>query len=376
MRLVASGTGDARCGQPHRSVFRRIVQHTADDRRDVARSFEQHAGVVSGYEARGLRFLRHRRRGRVGDDRQPARQRLERGQAAEFRHHHVSRVHQLLHGGCVADDFCRERRAAGDGADPLAQFVVATGQKDRLRVFDLLSALDHLFEDARNVAAADPAGVDEDGELFGIESKLGSRGELLLFRLKLKFRMDRDAADFDLLAGHAVINQLSPRIFGGDQIEADLFAGPSTPEPVTRVGHYRNERDAVEQAQLAQHMPQKMLCHRVNRDDDLRTVFLEQLPRVPRSHPIEQTRLIRTEMLDRPVVILHQMLVMAQQVVVELRQLFGQKVRLFNRADDVDQTFGRGESLQPVGDCGCGARVATSGIGGDDQKLFGGFVSH
>src|SRR5215475_13859118 len=119
-----------------------------------------------------------------------------------------------------------------------------------------------------------------------------------------------------------------------------------------------------------------MLRHRVNRDDDLRTVFLEQLPHVPRSHSIEQVRLVRAKMFDRPVVILHQVLVMAQQVVVELRQLLGQQVGLLERADYVDQTLERRESPQPVCDRGRGASVAASGFGSDDQEFFGGFVSH
>src|SRR5262245_12881491 len=125
--------------------------------------------------------------------------------------------------------------------------MVAAGQKDRLHIFDLLSALDHLFENPRDVAAAGPTGVDEDGELFWVQSELGARGLLVRFGLKLKFRMDRDAADFDLLVRHAVIEQLSSRVFGSDQIEADLFAGPPAPEPITWVGHYRNERDEVKQ---------------------------------------------------------------------------------------------------------------------------------
>ena len=260
--------------------------------------------------------------------------------------------------------------------DTFAQFMIMAGQKDRLGAFELLSAIDHLLEDARDVAAADPAGVDEDGELFGIESEFGARGELFLFRLKLKFRMDRYAADFYLIFGHAVIKQLSPRVFGGDQIEADLFASPPAPEPVTGVGYDRDQWNAVEQTQFAQHAPQKMLRHRVNRYDYLRTVFLEQLPHVSRSQPVKQTRFVRTETFDRPVVILHQMLVIPQQVVIKLHQLFGQQVRFFNRAGDVDQTFGRGESPQPVGDRGRGARMATSGFGGDDQKFFGGIVRH
>ena len=40
------GNSDARSGQPHRRMFRRVAQQTADDRRDVTRSFEQQAGVV------------------------------------------------------------------------------------------------------------------------------------------------------------------------------------------------------------------------------------------------------------------------------------------------------------------------------------------
>src|SRR6266511_517818 len=111
-----------------------------------------------------------------------------------------------------------------------------------------------------------------------------------------------------------------------------------------------------------------MLRHRVNRDDDLRTIFLEQLPHVPRSHSIEQARLVRAKMFDRPVVILHQVLVISQQVVVEIRQLLGQQMGLLERADYVDQTLGRRESPQPVGDRGRGAGVAASGFGNEDRK--------
>src|SRR5262249_23171521 len=68
--------------------------------------------------------------------------------------------------------------------------------------------------------------------------------------------------------------------------------------------------------------------------------------------------------------------VMPQQVVVEIRQLLGQQVGLLERADYVDQTLGRRESPQPVGDRGRGASVAASGFGSDDQEFFGGFVSH
>jgi hypothetical protein len=186
--------------------------------------------------------------------------------------------------------------------------------------------------------------------------------------------MDRDAADFDLLVGYAVIDQLPPRVFSGDQIEADFFASPPAPEPITRVGYDRDQGNVVEQTEFAQHARKKMLRHRVNRDDDLRTVFLEQLPHVARSQPIKQTRFVRTETFDRPVVILHQMLVISQQVVIKLHQLFAQQVRLFNRAGDIDQTLGRGESPQPIGDRGCGACMAASGFGGDDQKFFGGFL--
>src|SRR5262249_42566719 len=42
------GNGYARCGHPRRRVFRRVVQQAADNRRDVTRSVEQYAGVVSG----------------------------------------------------------------------------------------------------------------------------------------------------------------------------------------------------------------------------------------------------------------------------------------------------------------------------------------
>src|SRR5207244_1287093 len=146
----------------------------------------------------------------------------------------------------VADDFDRERSAVRERTNFLLQLLIAAREEDCLRVLQLLALLDHLFEDARDVAAANPARIDEDGEAFRIESEIGARGCLLLFAFVLKLGMNRNAADFDLLCRHAVIQKLLPRFLRRHQIKAYIFTRPAAPEAVTRIRHDGDERNVIE----------------------------------------------------------------------------------------------------------------------------------
>src|SRR2546428_6280208 len=97
-------------------------------------------------------------------------------------------------------------------------------------------------------------------------------------------------------------------------------------------------------------------------DNHLGAVTLEQLPHVTRRQPIEEVRLVGAEALNRRVVILHQRLMVAEQIVVKLCRFLREEVRLFDGTNDVDQAVRSGETFQSIGDGRGGAGVTAAGI--------------
>ena len=77
----------------------------------------------------------------------------------------VNEVHRVR----VPDHPRPKRRALGHILDRAKQLVISSGEKKRLRLAQHISVTNHLFEDAGDVPAANPARIDEDGETFGIE---------------------------------------------------------------------------------------------------------------------------------------------------------------------------------------------------------------
>jgi hypothetical protein len=74
--------------------------------------------------------------------------------------------------------------------------------------------------------------------------------------------------------------------------------------------------------------------------------------------------------LDGPVVVFDQILVVPQQVVVEIRHLPGEEVGLFDGPDDLDQTTVVEVTMQTVGDRRRGARMSTASVRCDDQNAL------
>ena len=105
--------------------------------------------------------------------------------------------------------------------------------------------------------------------------------------------------------------------------EPHVVARPAAPESVTGVGDDCNQGNPIKQPEIAQRPRQKMLHHRMHRDDDLRAVPLKKLIEITSGEPVQQIRFVGPEAFDGPVVILHQMLMVTQQVVVKLGEFLG-----------------------------------------------------
>src|SRR5262249_20090681 len=153
---------------------------------------------------------------------------------------------------------------------------------------DVAAIVHKLVEDRRNVAATGPAGVDEDGEALGIETHLGSDHCLLAFIRQLKLRMNRNPTDADLVLIDSKIDQLLSCLLGADKVETHLITSPASPEAVARISNHRHKRNAIEQSQVSQHSAEDVLSHRMDRDDDLRAITLEQLLDVTRGQTVEE----------------------------------------------------------------------------------------
>ena len=136
------------------------------------------------------------------------------------------------------------------------------------------------------------------------------------------------------------------------------------------VSDYGDERDSIHQPQVSQHPAKDVLSHRMHRDDHLRTVAFKELLDVACRETIEETRLVRTQSLDRPVVVAHQRLMVSQQVVVKVGQLLSEDMRLLDGADDVYQAFMAGNRLRPSAIASRLPGVPAACVGGDNRELF------
>src|SRR5690606_7691995 len=96
-----------------------------------------------------------------------------------------------------------------------------------------------------DVAAADPTGINKDGELIRIEAECPACGLGICFFDLTEFRMHRHPRYLDLLRRDTVIDQLPPRFVICDQIKGNFVACPTLPETITRIGNDRNERNLL-----------------------------------------------------------------------------------------------------------------------------------
>src|SRR5262245_34605809 len=121
------------------------------------------------YEISRSCFLRHRFGYVIHYNRQSACERLEGSQSSEFRYHNICRSHQPFHLLGIAYDAHWETRRSGHFTHLFFKLAVSAGEKNSLHVE---IGVDEVLEYLRYIASAHPACIDENGELFRVESKL------------------------------------------------------------------------------------------------------------------------------------------------------------------------------------------------------------
>jgi hypothetical protein len=138
----------------------------------------------------------------------------------------------------------------------------------------------------------------------------------LLIR-QFELRVDRHARDLDALGRDAVVNQLLARLFAGDEVELDVVARPAAPEAVTGVRDDGDERDLIGQVEFFEDAREGVLRQWVDADDDVRAPAFEEVTDVADRPLVEEFARLGAEAVDAPVEVLHPVLLVAQQPVVE-----------------------------------------------------------
>src|SRR5678815_603014 len=164
----------------------------------------------------------------------------------------------------VANHLSGERRFISNSLSFYQKIVIAARHKYGLRVFQLTAVVRHFAEDARDVPATNPSSIDEDCKAIAVEPKISTHVSRIFFSNALKFRVNRYAADLDPAFLNAKINELFLRSLSSNDVQADIITGPTTPEPIARIGNHCYQRNFVDQSQVAQHSRQKMLRHRMH----------------------------------------------------------------------------------------------------------------
>src|SRR6266478_2673264 len=106
-------------------------------------------------------------------------------------------------------------------------------------------------------------------------------------------------------------------------------------------------------------------------DDNVRAPALKQAANIDDAARMKELARLWPEAIDQPIVILHPMLLVSQQPVVERDQLGGEMMRFFDRAHDphcVRFTFNK--ALDARNDRRRCRTVSATGIGRDDQNLW------
>ena len=114
-----------------------------------------------------------------------------------------------------------------------------------------------------------------------------------------------------------------------------------------------------------------MLRQRMNADDDMRAPFFKLVLRTyPMQRLMKELARLGPELVDRPVEILHPVLLVPQHPVVNVYQLFGDVMRFFDRLDDPDRRrLALPKLLKPIGDRLRRRPMPAAGVGGDDENL-------
>src|ERR1051326_1077029 len=105
-------------------------------------------------------------------------------------------------------------------------------------------------------------------------------------------------------------------------------------------------------------------------DDDMRTPFVELTRNVTNRAFVKEFTCVWAESIDEPVVVLHPMLLVTQQPVVDGDELCCKMMRLFDRANRPNRVrLALHKRLNPRHDRRRRRAMTAAGIGGDDQDF-------
>src|SRR5260370_4913972 len=105
-------------------------------------------------------------------------------------------------------------------------------------------------------------------------------------------------------------------------------------------------------------------------DDDVRTPAIEEAAHKTDTSRLKELALLRPKAIDGPVVILHPVLLVSQDPVIQANQLSTEVVRFFDRADDSNRVgFSLEKTVNPGHDCRRRRPMAPARVGRDNQNL-------
>src|SRR5437899_9574 len=116
-----------------------------------------------------------------------------------------------------------------------------------------------------------------------------------------------------------------------------VVAGPALPESVGGISYDGDQRNAVEESEFFQHSSKDVLCQRVDADDNVRTPALKKGPHISDAAGMKEFARLRAETIDGPVEVLHPMLFVAQNPVVQINELCADMMGFFNCTYDTNR---------------------------------------
>src|SRR6476620_1968678 len=106
-------------------------------------------------------------------------------------------------------------------------------------------------------------------------------------------------------------------------------------------------------------------------NNDMRTPFLKLPGHITNGTLVEELSGIRAKAIDEPIIVLHPMLFVSQQPVVDSHHLCGQMMRLFHRANGSDRVrlafhkaFDAGHNRR------CRRSMSAARVGRDDEDFW------
>src|SRR5690606_4075851 len=109
---------------------------------------------------------------------------------------------------------------------------------------------------------------------------------------------------------------------------------------------------------------------RVDADNDMRTPLFKPILEKDHAAAVKELAGLRAKTVYRPVEVLHPALLVTENPVIDVNELFGDMVRFLDRLDDTHRyRFPVPKTLHPCRQRLCGRTVPAAGVGGNDQYL-------